>query len=327
MNKNSYKNKNSSIFDRLFVAFISVLLIAYTILIFILIAWAILTSLKSEIDYGWLGNVVGLPSIKNSKNELLFNNYRLIIENLKVYTVLSYDSALIGNVSKQVLSNFWALLVNTLLYAVVGAVILAGVPCIMAYMCSKYKNKASTIIYFGVIIVMAMPVVGSYVTDIMILRTLGLYDTWIGNWIQKFNFTGMYFLVYYAFFDGISNTYTEAAEIDGASQFRTMVSIIFPLAAKMFLSVALINFVNLWNDYQTLLLYLPTHPTLALGVYYLNSGASSSLVYDNPEVKELFFSETIKMAGCIFLALPIFIVFAIFRDKLMGNMSMGGIKE
>ena len=34
-----------------------------------------------------------------------------------------------------------------------------------------------------------------------------------------------------------------------------------------------------------------------------------------------------RMAGCMFLAIPILILFLIFKEKLMGNLSMGGIKE
>ena len=126
----------------------------------------------------------------------------------------------------------------------------------------------------------------------------------------------MYFFVYHAFFKGVPDAFREAAEIDGASDFTIMVRIFFPLAVKIILTVFLIQFVALWNDYQTPLLYLPTHPTLAYGVFYLSYFQLHEW-YHTP----------IRMAGCIMLVIPILIIFIAFKNKLMGDISLGGIKE
>lgn len=128
----------------------------------------------------------------------------------------------------------------------------------------------------------------------------------------------MYFFVYYAFFGGLSNTYREAAELDGASEMTILLRIYFPLAMKMIATVFLIQFVALWNDYQTPLLYLPTHPTLSYGVYLVAIDPPSGIkLSDVPH----------SVSACMMLALPILIVFVIFKDKIMGNISLGGIKE
>ena len=76
-----------------------------------------------------------------------------------------------------------------------------------------------------------------------------------------------------------------------------------------------------YNDYQTPLMYLPTHPTLAFGIYLLNTGNGSG-----ENMRKLYYT-TIRMAGCMMLAVPITIIFVIFKERLMGDVSLGGIKE
>ena len=162
---------------------------------------------------------------------------------------------------------------------------------------------------------MTIPTVGIYPSEITLLRNLGLYDTMIGIYIQKFSCYGMYFFVFHAFFESIPDTYSEAAEIDGASQFTIMVRIMMPLAVKMIGTVMLIQFIHLWNDYQTAYLYLPSYPTLAYGVWYVNFQGGGELG-----------RTPVRVASCMTLAIPVLIIFSFFKDKIMGNVSMGGIK-
>ena len=124
-------------------------------------------------------------------------------------------------------------------------------------------------IYTVVVVTMVLPVVGNTASELQLVKALGIFDTIPGNWIQKFNFLGMYYLVFYATFRGIPNDFAEAAYVDGAGETHVMVRIIFPLVANIFVTVMLIKFIGFWNDYQTPLLFLPTHPTIAYGVYYL----------------------------------------------------------
>ena len=309
--------KKKRVFDRIFITFVCVLLCVYAVSLIFLLGWGLLTSLKSRIDFMFMQNVLGLPSMEYSADEFLkLSNYRLIFENFKFSKKIIYYSQ--NNlITHQSELDFMGLLLNTLLYAGVGSLISAFVPAIVAYVCVKYTFRMSKIIYAVVLFAYIVPVVGNYPSVITVLRGLNIYDTFIGNYIQKFNFTGMYFFVFWAFFAGLSDTYSEAAEIDGASQARIMVSIIFPLSIKIISSVMLILFVQFWNDYQTPMLYLPTKPTLAYGVYYIVHIKNSGELANTPT----------KIAGCMLLALPILLMFIFLNEKLMGNISMGGLKE
>lgn len=300
------------------VIIVCVLLIIYSISLFVPLLWGLLTTFKSSKDFGVIGgyNILGLPNPKYSANEIRFGNYKEVFSGFSVSTRVSFYT-IAGKVNHSSKDNLLSLLLNTILYAGVGSAILAFVPAEVAYLCAKYKYKFSSILYGCALVVMVMPIVGAYPSEITLLRQLGLYDSLWGNWIQKFSFVGMYFFVYYAFYAGLSDTYIEAAEIDGASQLRVFVSIIIPLSVKMISTVMLIQFVQLWNDYQTPLLYMPTIPTIAYGIYHNTMMETSGNWQKAP----------LKITSCMILAIPVFIIFIFLKDKLMGNITMGGIKE
>ena len=79
--------------------------------------------------------------------------------------------------------------------------------------------------------------------------------------------------------------------------------------------ICLLQFVAMWNDYMTPLVFLPNRPTLAYGLleYQLSNANSVDSV-------------PMKLAGCMILTLPILILYLIFQDKMMGNLTVGGLK-
>ena len=95
-----------------------------------------------------------------------------------------------------------------------------------------------------------------------------------------------------------------------------MLKVMLPLAKTMFFTLWLLMFIQFWNDYQTPLLYFPEKPTLSYGLYRFT-------VATNGAGKEL----PIRIAACFILMLPILIIFLFTSEKLIGNVSMGGLKE
>lgn len=305
-----------------------VVLALYALIMLSSLLWGLITSLKSSNDFENFGNVIGFPNISvegtpyagipSGRDALLkLANYKIVLEKFVITRRAVYYGLGPEQIVHTCKAGFGELLVNTLLYTVVGALIYAIMPALTAYLCAKYPYKLSAIIVVVYTLMMCMPIVGSTPFELTFLRNTGLYDNIIGNYIQKMTGSGMYFFVYLAYFKGTSETYREAAQIDGASQLRIMTTIYFPLAIKIIATVFLIQFVALWNDYQTPLLYLPTHPTLAYAVYYVSYEAFEPALYHTPP----------RIAGLMLLAVPIVILFAIFKDKLMGDISLGGIKE
>lgn len=294
-----HKNKARPLYTVIFC-----ILLLYVISIFLPVLWGVITSLKDQTDFRV--NVLGLP--EGWPWEWHWDNF------IKVFNGFYEQVTTVGVGRRRV--YFSEMLLYTILYAVGGAIIQTLVPCVVAYLTARFRYKFSAVINGLVVVLMVVPIVGSAPSEMQILRALNMYDTIWGNYIQKFNFLGMYYLVFYAAFRSVPNDFFEAAYVDGASEMRVMVSIGMPMVRNVIGTVLLIKFIDFWNDYQTPLLYLPSYPTLARGVFRLSQNSQGD-----------FATVPFRMAGCMFLAIPILILFLIFKEKLMGNLSMGGIKE
>ncbi len=329
-----------------------VIMMVYAISLIVLLSWGLLTSLKCTLDFE-RGNVLGFPDIayfnamqqgkyvlnqngawvftngtyySYAYEDLLFANYSRTMQNFNMlaggpqysYTSIWGD---IESVSHRL--TFVNYIINSIVYAGGGSLVYALTTMTVGFLCSKYRYKFSTVVYTTIVVIMTIPIVGSQPSTISMLKTLGLYDNYAGMIFQKINFTGMYFLVFYAYYAGISDTYIEAAEIDGASQLRTYINIMVPLAAKMFGTIFLLSFIDLWNDYQTPLLFFPSLPTIAYGVF--DMVGDTGMASENRTMEAQGAPQYI--AGCMILAIPLVILFIIMSDKIMGNVSMGGLKE
>ena len=304
------------------------LLAFFSLALLLLLAWGVLTSFKSYDDFALFNNILGLPNMEayGAQDALAFGNYRRVLFSTVFHlnsSNASYYSALFGYIenSPNKVFVFGDYLFNSFLYSIVCSFVHAFVAFACAYLCAKYKFRFSEFIYVVMLVVMAIPIVGSSPAMVSLLRDLGIHDTIFAMVALNFNFTGIYFFVFHAYLTGIPDTYVEAAEIDGATQLGVFIKIIFPLCVKTFFTVFLLQFIQTWNDYQTPLLYYPNHPTLAYAVFRMTNntgGADKGMEYQGvPQ----------RVAGCMVLAIPIFAIFVAFNKLLMGNLTMGGLKE
>ena len=278
-----------------------VILFIYSVSQLIPILWGVITSLKTSSEFRY--NVLGLP------REITFQNY------IQAFELLYIDVAMGGGITMRI--RLAQMFLYSILYAGGCGIMATLTACVMGYATAKFaKFKMSSVIYTIVVVAMVLPIIGNLPSEIQMSRALGLYDTMWGIWIMKMSFLGMYFLVFNAMFKGIPQDYAEAAYLDGASEFRIMVNIYFPLARYTFFTVLLLNFITYWNDYQIPLIYIPSYPTVAFGVFtYSNSNSTMNT------------SVPSRITASIIMLVPILILFLIFHERLIGNVSMGGIKE
>ena len=270
-------------------------LIIYVVLLVAPLVWAFITSFKAQSDYRL--NVLGLP-------EKWVWNYSYVIKNGVI---------LVGTTGKY--ASVPQMFGYTFLYALGCAFTNTLVPCITAYLCARFHYKFSKVVYNVVVVVMILPIVGSLPAEVQMARTLGFYDHIWGLWLMKANFLGMYFLVFHGIFRTLPMAYTEAAKIDGAGNLSILVKIILPLVRNTFFTVMLINFIGFWNDYQTPLIYMPSYPTIALGMFYMASTTENGLS-----------TVPMRMTGAMLMLIPILVLFLCFHKRLLGNLTVGGLK-
>ncbi len=251
----------------------------------------------------------------------VFANYELVMGSMRYSVDSSYISGIFTleevpiYLEVEGFEAFITFLMNSFLTMFAGTFLPLYLCCIMGYLTVNYKYKFSEFIYALVLFTMILPIIGAGPTMLNFQQSLGIYDNMIGFFIWNCQFTSMYYLIMFSFFQGLSSTYFEAAEIDGASQMRMIISIAIPMANVMIWAGIVSLLITTWNDYMTPLTYLPSYPTLAYGIFY-----------NTRSVKEVKSSQPSQIAALFILALPAVIFFTVFRKKLMGNISIGGIK-
>lgn len=272
-------------------------LIVYACSLFFSLFWAFLTSFKDVFEFDV--NVIGLPEKWVFNHATAFRNFVIEVE-----TALSSRTV-----------HMAEMYLNSVLYALGCAVAATITPCIVGYLCAKFRYKFSAFINVLVVVVMVIPVVGSQPAEIQMARMLGIYDTVWGMWIMKTNFLSMYYLMFYATFSSLPDGYTEAAKIDGAGNVQVLFRIILPLVKSTLFTIGLINFINFWNDYSIPMIYIPSHPTIAQGMWTFSLSAENELS-----------SVPMKMAGATLMLLPVLVLFLVFHKRLLNNLNVGGLK-
>ena len=280
-------------FSPLVIIMLAVLAV-YSFFLIWLLGWGLLTALKNPLDFN--DNMVGLP------NPWYFKNFGYVLKNATMKK---------GGVEVAFGSIVW----NSVIYSVGCALVNTIVLCVTAYLCARYLCWFSKFLYAIVLVVMTIPIVGNQISELEISIKLGLYDTWIGMLVMRANFLGLYFLVFYEMFKGIPRAFSEAAEIDGAGDWQIMLQIFFPMVSNTFITVVIINFIQYWNNYQVPMVFVPTKPTLAEYMFYITTLR-----------RKLFGFIPCRMAAAFLLLLPVVVLFLAFNKKLLGNLSIGGIK-
>lgn len=241
----------------------------------------------------------------------MFKNYGTVF---KEFSVTVYPAGAIEPQVYYMENMLWF----TLVYAVACSFVNIAVTCLVAYVTARFNFRICRIIDAVVIVAMILPIVGSMPSELRIMRALGMYDTLWGMMIMKANFVGgTTFLIFNVAFKGFPKDFEEAAQIDGASNFTVMMKIMMPMIKTTFSTMWLLSFIGFWNDYQTPLLYFPSKPTLSYGLYSYTTDTTSGAGTSTP----------LALATCYLLMIPILVVFLFTSEKLIGNVSVGGLKE
>lgn len=261
--------------------------------------WMMMTSFKGRLDYA--DSFLGLPEIWR------FENYTSIFEILKVEVIKN------GQFYEY---NVFNMLGNSLMLATFKSFfgLLSVVLC--AYCVAKYDFKLRKLLFNINIFVMVIPIVGSLATTLTVYRQLGIYNNFLMYIIFPGGPFGFNFLLLYGAFKAIPNSYSEAVFIDGGGHLTVFLRVIIPIMLPTLSALYILSFIGLWNDYSASLIYLPSVPTLAYGLYlfqYDSAKYGASL----PEV----------LAGFAICSIPSVVLFCSFQKVITKSLTVGGLKE
>ena len=130
--------------------------------------------------------------------------------------------------------------------------------------------------------------------------------------------TALPFTIYLlsSYFATLPHDFEEAAYIDGAGYWRTMLEIIFPMAKPSIITVILFNFLSFWNEYIIVKTLITDRDqwTLPAGLLNLMQAQQSAAEYGP------------MYAGLVLVMLPVLILYICVQKNLTKGMTVGGLK-
>ena len=205
--------------------------------------------------------------------------------------------------------------INSLLIAAVVIVVVLAVAGLEAYSISKleYKGRGFFNAYFFVAI--SLPGFLYIVPDYFIFNKLHLIDTRVGLMLVyiamqiPFNM-----LLLKTFLAGIPRELEEAAKIDGCNELDSFMKITLPIAKPMFLTVAILVFVNVWNEYLWSNTFVTTEIIKPVATRFVKfTGEYGS------DMAKIYTASVITIA-------PVIILYLLFSRKFIEGMTSGSVK-
>jgi multiple sugar transport system permease protein len=183
------------------------------------------------------------------------------------------------------------------------------------YALSRLRFKGQTIVFAGLIAVMAVPNVVLLIPRFLILKQLGLYDSFAGMIIPIIIDAAGIFIMK-QFFESIPVSVEEAARLDGAGIFRTYWSVVLPMARPALITLFILSFQGSWNEFSHFIISRQSADlnTLTTGVASLTSGQLGS---GN--------QYPLQLAAAVLMSIPVAVIFFIFQKRIMST-SEGGEK-
>ena len=278
------KTKKKSEFSKLPSGDKALLIVAYAILGLFLLAIIL------PIIYIILASFIDPVTLQNSGLTFDFSKW----------TLTAYERVL-GN------SQIWVGFKNALIYSVLFTIISVVVTLLAAYPMSRADFKGRG--FFNTLFVITMFFGGGLIPTYLLISNLGMLDTiWAILIPGAFSVWNM--IIARTYYMGIPRDLQEAAEIDGATEMVYFFQILLPVCTPIIATIAMWQFVGMWNSYFDAMIYLNSASKQPL-----------QLVLARAQLAEL-----LKYATIIISSLPLMIMYPFFQKYFDNGIMAGAVK-
>jgi len=194
-----------------------------------------------------------------------------------------------------------------------------------AYSLAEKKLPGRRIIML--IFVFTMLFKGGLIPTYITIKNLGLLNTdYVLILVMAYSAFNM--IIMKSFFEGIPDSLKESAAIDGASEIRTLRSIVLPMSMPVIASIGLLYMVTYWNDFFNALLYVTDWHKAPVQLVLRTIIASSSLPPELLEAAGRTPPPTIgiQMAAIVIVALPMMVLYPFIQKYFEQGMLIGSVK-
>lgn len=221
---------------------------------------------------------------------------------------------------------------NSIIISVMGTAISLALTATMAYPLSRRRLPFRR--FFIVMIVITMFFGGGLIPTFMVVRGLGMYDTYwaltIPSAISAFNL-----IIMRTFFKQVPIEMEESAFLDGASEVTVLVKIMIPLAKAGMATIALFYAVGYWNSFFTALIYLFTAKKYPMQLVLRDIVMKTEMnrlqqVYDyisDQKEIEAISIQGLKYALISLTVLPMLLVYPFIQKYFVKGAMIGSLKD
>ncbi len=217
----------------------------------------------------------------------------------------------------------------TIIVTLVGSLLGLLIMALYAYPLSRddFKYKG----FFNFIAVVTMMFSGGLVPIYMVyVRVLGLKDNILALILTGL-FSAYYVMIIRTFYrQNVSKSLIEAAQIDGAGEFKIFFQIVLPLAKPALATVLMFSMLVYWNDWYSPLLYITKMELYNLQylMYQVQAKiANLTRIANSAEAVKDIPSEAARMAMAIVAIGPIILCYPFFQRYFEKGITLGGVKE
>ena len=246
----------------------------------------------------------------------------------KGFTLKSYDI-----VVKE--ADFWITFRNSVNYVIIGTVIMLVTTMLMAYPLTR-KNligrKWVTIyllipMYFG----------GGLIPTFIVVTKLGLYNSpWAMILLGSYSIWNI--ILCKTYLQSLPNDLSEAAQIDGAGNWRVLTSIYLPLSKPVLAVITIYTIVGIWNSWFTAQVYLTKAAIQPVQLYLkrvlveqaggLNMMKSVGMDQKAMEAaaQQAIAARQLKYSMIVIVTVPILMVYPMFQKYFVKGVMIGAVK-
>lgn len=209
-------------------------------------------------------------------------------------------------------ARFGRYMFNSLFVASAIVVIQTINTAMFAYAITQMRFWGQNLLFSVVLLTYMLPVPATYVVSYIILSRLGWLDTYQGLIVSNAVSVLAIFLVRQAFMQ-VPKDYIEAARMDGASHWRVLWQVYFPLCLPIFITVGILNFIIQYNNYFWPLLITRSDEmrlvSVGLSQFFIEAGGYGT-------------QWPLIMAAATFTVLPLLVIFLLLQRWLTRAVSL-----
>lgn len=218
----------------------------------------------------------------------------------------------LSNFSTVFQNDFGRYFVNSLIVSVATVVLnlVASISC--AYVIVRTRTKLVRLIFNVFLVGLAIPIQAAIIPIYVLIGRLGLYNTLLGLILPSVAFgIPLTILILVNFIRDIPNELYESMQLEGVTDFGLLRHLVLPLTIPALVSVAIYNFVQVWNNFlfPLVLTQSPNVRVLPLAVVSFQG--------------EFSIDVPVLMAAVLLSALPLILAYVFGRRYLLKGLTAG----